>query len=139
MVKKNINWELDYVTWGDDFPKDFRKPYIFFFPHPKGRKRKVKWYVDKFPYVGMHYWAHLKEEDNYIWHKKRWYKPWGMPQGEYFLKQFMEEGPALKWVEEIFKKEFNVKTHELECESLDPLDDHDEKEGLWPKRKKRNG
>ncbi len=142
--KKKPDWSLEgWVHWGGNFPEDFPKPHIWYFPHPEGKKRKVKWLTSSFldySYAigAKHYYGTLTEEENYIWSFKEgaWCRPWHNPGGKSFTKRFLKEHRVKEWLKKTFKKEFDPEKYELVNEYEDLYDDV-ETENFWPKEKKR--
>ena len=122
--KKKPDWNTEgWNIWGGDFPEDFPKPHVWYFPHPEGKKRKVEWLITSFrdysyDIGAKHYYGHLKEEENYIWSYKEgaWCRPWHNPGGKVFMKQFLKEDGVKKWIERTFKKEFDSEKYELVSE-----------------------
>ncbi len=121
--KKKPDWNTHCGLWGNKFPKDFPKPHIWYFPHPEGKKRQVKWWIESFrdysyDIGAKHYYAHLNEEENTIWSVKdgTWCRPWGNRGVKCFMKRSISKEVVERWIKKTFKEEFDSKTHVLVSE-----------------------
>jgi hypothetical protein len=76
------DWNCNSSTYGGDH-KDYKfKDKVFFYPHPRGKKRGVEARIDS--YVGIspgarHFQPIIEEEDNAFWDPacQTWRKPYG--------------------------------------------------------------
>ena len=73
--------EMPYISrYGGKALCTFTKPYVRYFPHPKGKRRHVEVRISTYRGISpgaMHYYVFFDEEANPLWHNKD--KAWVIP------------------------------------------------------------
>jgi hypothetical protein len=120
--KHNYGDEITTVMGGKW--KDVPKPYQLYYPRTDGGKRGLSVGVHKYYGVGVHFYASVREADNYVWDSAEnvWRRPWDANdgnklypslEGKDFSDKFDTHTEARNFVNKILKREFSPGTHEV--------------------------
>lgn len=106
-----------YESYGG-YLKDIPKPYKRKFPDE--RKRRVCVLVTQYYGIGIHFYVHIREEENPIWDEKEncWRIAWDDESeetgGKRFHKRLNTSEQVENFIKETWEKEFSEETHVLE-------------------------